>query len=59
MDETIRDDSRVTNLVAGAITLATFVAAFGLLAVGWPYLWVAYPSGFGGLLPVEVAAVKW
>ena len=48
-----------TNAVAGVVTLVTLAVAFGLLAVGWPYFWIAFPIGFGGVLPAAVGLAKW
>ncbi len=43
-------------VVSGAVTLLTLGVAFGLLALGVEMFWVAFPVGFGGVLPVAVGA---
>ncbi len=53
------DDSPATSAVAGVVTFLTLAVAFGLLALGWPYFWVAFPVGFGGVLPAAVGLAKW
>lgn len=40
--------------VAGIVTALTLGTAFALGAVGVSWAWVAYPLGFGGLMPVAV-----
>jgi uncharacterized membrane protein len=59
MPEGKDEESPATEAVAGVVTLVTLLAGFGLLALGWPYFWVAFPVGFGGLLPAGVAVAKW
>lgn len=44
-----------TALVSGVTTLAILGVAFGAMALGIPYFWVAFPVGFGGVLPLVVA----
>lgn len=53
------DESPATEAAAGVVTLGTLLVAFALLAAGWPYFWIAFPIGFGGLLPAAVALTKW
>jgi hypothetical protein len=43
------------GLAAGVTTLVVLVVAFGAMALGVPYFWIAFPVGFGGVLPVVVA----
>jgi hypothetical protein len=40
---------------ASAVTALTLAVAFGAMALGIPWFWVAFPVGFGGVLPVAVA----
>ncbi|WP_318568895.1 DUF1707 domain-containing protein [Salinigranum marinum] len=47
--------SERTSAVAGLTTLSILAVAFGAMALGVPYFWVAFPVGFGGVLPVVVA----
>ncbi|MFB6206267.1 MAG: SHOCT domain-containing protein [Haloglomus sp.] len=44
--------------VAGLVTTLTLGTAFGLVALGVDWFWVAFPVGFGGVLPVAVGAAK-
>jgi hypothetical protein len=44
----------VVLVVAGVVSLVTLGIAFTLLALGVPFFWVAFPVGFGGVLPVAV-----
>ncbi|MFT4881066.1 MAG: hypothetical protein ACI9HI_001067 [Salinirussus sp.] len=39
-------------VVSGGITTLALGAAFGLLALGVELFWVAFPVGFGGVLPI-------
>ncbi|MFW6434752.1 MAG: SHOCT domain-containing protein [Halovenus sp.] len=56
---TADDSTHLTSVVASVVTMLTLVAAFGLLAVGWPYFWIAFPIGFGGVLPAATAIAAW
>lgn len=47
--------SERTSAVAGLTTLSILAVAFGAMALGVPYFWVAFPVGFGGVLPVVIA----
>ena len=38
--------------------MVTLLVAFGGLALGFPYFWVAFPVGFAGLVPVAVALAR-
>lgn len=56
-----RDDADGTPLesvAAGAVTLVTLGVAFGLLALGNPFFWVAFPVGFGGGMPLAMRRVR-
>lgn len=44
-------------IVSGIVTMLTLGAAFGLLALGVSFLWIAFPVGFGGVLPMALGAV--
>lgn len=52
------EDDDLETLVAGAVTTLTLLVAFGLMFAGVPYFWVAFPVGFGGLLPTALAVVR-
>ena len=49
----------LAGVAAGAVTLLTLAVAFGLMFLGVPYFWVAFPVGFGGLLPLTASLAKW
>lgn len=44
--------------VPGAVTAVTLAVAFGLLALDVGWFWVAFPVGFGGVLPLSLAAAR-
>jgi hypothetical protein len=44
-------------IVSGIITILTLGTAFGLLAVGVEFFWIAFPVGFGGVLPMALGFV--
>lgn len=46
-------------VAAGVVTTLTLGVAFGLLALGQPYFWVAFPVGFGGGMPIAIGLVRW
>ncbi|MGM0591524.1 MAG: SHOCT domain-containing protein [Halobacteriota archaeon] len=55
------DDENETPLeqLAAGVTVALVLAvAFGLLALGYPWFWIAFPVGFGGVLPAAIALAK-
>ncbi len=52
-------DVDLPGLAATAVTFLTLVVAFGLLGLGVEAFWVAFPIGFGGLLPLSVVLTKW
>ncbi|MDS0282062.1 SHOCT domain-containing protein [Haloarcula onubensis] len=52
------EDDELETVVAGAVTMLTLTVAFGLMFAGVPYFWVAFPVGFGGLLPMALAATR-
>jgi hypothetical protein len=53
-------DPRV-GIVAGVTSVAVLAAAFGLLALDQWWFWIAFPIGYGGLVPLAtaVAAQVW
>jgi uncharacterized membrane protein len=53
------EDTPLQTVAAGAVTLVTLAVAFGLLALGYPYFWVAFPVGFGGGMPLAVGLARW
>jgi len=52
-------NSELAGLAAMAVTFLTLTVAFGLLALGFESFWVAFPIGFGGLLPLSVGLANW
>lgn len=47
-------------IVTGIVSLLTLGTAFGLLAIGVDAFWVAFPVGFGGVLPIALGlAALW
>ncbi|WP_459192812.1 SHOCT domain-containing protein [Halosimplex sp. J119] len=53
------DEETLAGVAAGAVTFLTLAVAFGLMFLGVPWFWVAFPVGFGGLLPMAVSLAKW
>jgi uncharacterized membrane protein len=41
------------------VTLVTLGVAFGLMALGNPFFWVAFPVGFGGGMPLAIGVARW
>ncbi len=56
MSRVCRSDAPASfvSAVAGGVTLLVLVAAFSLHALDVTWAWIAYPLGFGGLLPVAL-----
>ena len=53
------DETPLQSIAAGAVTFLTLGVGFGLLALGNPYFWVAFPVGFGGLMPMAIGLARW
>jgi uncharacterized membrane protein len=51
--------SPIEAIAAGAVSIITLGVAFGLLALGQSYFWVAFPVGFGGGIPIAIGLVRW
>ena len=51
-------DSPLEAVAAGVVTTLTLGVAFGLLALGQPYFWVAFPIGFGGGMPLAIGLAR-
>jgi hypothetical protein len=49
----------VTGLVAGAVSVGVLLVAFGALALGVDAWWLAFPVGYGGVLPLAVGVARW
>ncbi|MFC7204448.1 SHOCT domain-containing protein [Haloferax namakaokahaiae] len=52
------DESPLEELVAGVVMALVFLVGFGLLALGNPWFWIAFPVGFAGVLPAAIALVR-
>lgn len=52
------DETPLQQLVAGVVIACIFLVGFGLLAVGYPWFWIAFPVGFAGVLPAALALAK-
>ncbi|AFK18363.1 SHOCT domain-containing protein [Haloferax mediterranei ATCC 33500] len=59
-DDDVDDDgdSPLEQLVAGVVMAFIFLVGFGLLALGVPWFWVAFPVGFAGVLPAAIALAR-
>ncbi|WP_254273123.1 SHOCT domain-containing protein [Haloarcula marina] len=44
--------------LAGGISMAVLVVGLGGLALGIPWAWVAFPVGYGGVLPLALGLAK-
>jgi uncharacterized membrane protein len=49
----------LTGLVAGGVTVVVLAVALGLGALGVTWAWVAYPLGFGAVLPLALGVAGW
>jgi uncharacterized membrane protein len=56
MDED--DDTDLESVVASTVTGLTLLVAFGLMAAGVSGFWIAFPVGFGGVLPLAVGLAR-
>lgn len=54
-----REETPLEAVAAGVVTALTLTVAFGLLAVGYPFFWVAFPIGFGGGMPLAIGLARW
>jgi len=52
------EDDDLETIAAGAVTMLTLAVAFGLMFAGVSWFWVAFPVGFGGLLPMAMGATR-
>jgi hypothetical protein len=51
--------SLVTGVVAGVVSVGVLLVAFGALALGVDAWWLAFPFGYGGVLPLAVGVARW
>lgn len=47
----------IALVIVGGITALTLGTAFGLLALDAAFFWVAFPVGFGVVLPIALGVV--
>lgn len=59
LDADDESESPLVAVVAGIVMTLVMALAFSLLALGFDYWWIAFPVGFGGLLPAAVGFVQW
>lgn len=52
------DETPLAQVVAGVVMAVTFLVGFGLLSVGYPWFWIAFPVGFAGVLPAAIGLVR-
>lgn len=52
------DEPPLVQTVSGAVMALTFLVGFGLMFAGIPWFWVAFPVGFGGLLPAAIGLAR-
>ncbi|MCU4971719.1 SHOCT domain-containing protein [Halobacteria archaeon AArc-m2/3/4] len=57
-DDSTDDESPLEEIAAGVTIGLILTVAFGLLALGVPWFWIAFPVGFAGVLPVVMGLVK-
>ena len=44
--------------VAGVVSMGVLVVAFGMLALGIEWFWIAFPIGYGAILPLSVGLAR-
>lgn len=52
-------ESPLEEIVSSAVIALTLLVAFGLMAAGVPYFWIAFVVGFAGVLPVSLGLVRY
>ena len=52
------EDSPLEEVAVGTVVALTFLVGFGLLAMGNPWFWVAFPVGFAGCIPLAIGLVR-
>lgn len=53
------EETPLQEAVAGVVVALTLLVGFTLLFLDVSFFWVAFPVGFGGLLPAAVALARW
>ena len=52
------ESDAVETAVAGMISTLVLLVGFGLLALNVSWFWIAFPIGFGGLLPAAIGLTR-
>lgn len=52
------ESDAVETAVAGVISTLVLLVGFGLLALNVSWFWIAFPIGFGGLLPAAIGLTR-
>lgn len=52
-------DDALTMIVVGIVSIVTFLAGFGLLAIGFDYFWIAFVVGFAGVMPLALGLLSY
>ncbi|KAB1194773.1 SHOCT domain-containing protein [Haloferax sp. MBLA0076] len=58
VDDEDDEGTPLEQIVAGVVMALTFLVGFGLLALGNPFFWIAFPVGFAGVLPAAIGLVR-
>jgi hypothetical protein len=53
------EESPLAALAVGGVTFVTLAVAFGLLAAGVEFFWIAFPIGFAGGMPLAIGVARW
>lgn len=54
-----KESTPLVAVATGTVTALTLGVGFSLLALGYPFFWIAFPIGFGGGMPLAVGLAKW
>jgi hypothetical protein len=54
-----RTATLVPGVVAGVVSAGVLLVAFGALALGVEAWWLAFPVGYGAVLPLSVGLARW
>ena len=52
------NEATMIAIAAGVVTILTLLVGFGLLIADVSYFWVAFPVGFGGVLPLTIGLMR-
>jgi uncharacterized membrane protein len=53
------EEDPLEMVAGGVVTVVTLAVAFGLLAAGFQFFWVAFVVGFGGGMPLAIGLTRW